>query len=303
MKLIIALLMAGFVLMAATSAEGTIHNIDVWDTSFSPTGIVVMPGDTVRWTLQSGVHVLHSDTGSPKSWDSGLLDAPGQTFDLVFTYADGPGPFAYLCLYHPTRDTIFTADTCYASGDVNGDGSPLAVADLIYILRMLEGDMPFSVNLYEADLNGDCMIDAGDVELFNCYFIYGLSCFDPAYPVATCCYPDTVRGACCLEDSCSIRSEANCADLVGSYRGDGIFCMTDTMLCCCRGLRGNVDFDPADAVNVADVTALVNYLFAGGISRCPDESNVDGVGGVNVADVTYLVEYLFRGGNPPPSCP
>ncbi len=303
MKLNISLLVVGLVLMAAASVGGTIHNIDVWDTYFSPTGTVVMPGDTVRWTLQSGVHILHSDTSSPKSWDSGLLDTPGQTFDLVFTYADGPGPFAYLCLYHPTRDTIFTATTCYASGDVNGDGMPLTILDLVYILRMLEGDVPFQDNLYEADLNGDCVIDAGDVELCLCYYIYGFSCFRDPYPVATCCYPDTVRGACCLEDSCSVRSEAHCDSLGGTYHGDGTFCRTDTMLCCCRGFRGNVDCDPADAVNVADLTTLVSYLFAGGVSQCPNESNVDGVGGINVADVTFLVDYLFREGNPPPSCP
>ena len=75
---------------------------------------------------------------------------------------------------------------------------------------------------------------------------------------------------------------------------------------CCVGIRGNVDGDAGDNVNVADLTFLVDYLFRGGPAPdCQEEANVDGDAGenVNVADLTYLVDYLFRGGPPPPSCP
>ena len=76
--------------------------------------------------------------------------------------------------------------------------------------------------------------------------------------------------------------------------------------CCCVGMRGNVDGDPEDACNVVDLTALVNYLFAGGAAPdCMEEANIDGdpEGTVNVVDLTQLVAYLFGGGEAPGQCP
>ncbi len=74
---------------------------------------------------------------------------------------------------------------------------------------------------------------------------------------------------------------------------------------CCEGQRGNVDGDPNDECNVADLTYLVEYLFQGGPApACQGEGNVNGdrKEDVNVADLTYLVAYLFQGGDPPPDC-
>jgi len=73
---------------------------------------------------------------------------------------------------------------------------------------------------------------------------------------------------------------------------------------CCIGDRGNVDGLTGDAVNIADITYLVDFLFFGGPEPpCIEEGNVDGIGGINVADLTYLVTFLFFQGPPPPSCP
>jgi len=75
---------------------------------------------------------------------------------------------------------------------------------------------------------------------------------------------------------------------------------------CCIGDRGNVDGDDKDAVNVADVTYLVDFIFFGGPEPpCTEEGNVDGDPGesINIADLTYLVDFIFHGGPPPPSCP
>ncbi|HWR82238.1 MAG TPA: choice-of-anchor B family protein [Candidatus Deferrimicrobium sp.] len=74
---------------------------------------------------------------------------------------------------------------------------------------------------------------------------------------------------------------------------------------CCVGIRGNVDGDPADEINVADVVSLVSYLFQSGpFPPCGEEANVDGsaAGAVTVADLTYLVAYLFNGSVAPLSC-
>jgi len=75
-------------------------------------------------------------------------------------------------------------------------------------------------------------------------------------------------------------------------------------VCCIPPLRGNVDYDPSDGINVADLTYLVEYIFFSGDSPpCPEEGNVDGDGGINVVDLTYLVNYIFFGGPAPAACP
>ena len=98
------------VLLAVGPLHATVHSINVSSFMFSPTKTVVNPGDTVRWTLVSGIHTTTSDVGSPKIWDSGIL-AGGVPFDVVFTVGDGPGPFPYVCNVHPFSmiDTIFMA--------------------------------------------------------------------------------------------------------------------------------------------------------------------------------------------------
>lgn len=75
---------------------------------------------------------------------------------------------------------------------------------------------------------------------------------------------------------------------------------------CCLGIRGNVNFDVADVVNIADLTYLVAYLFGGGPEPpCAAEGNVNGdvAETINIADLTGLVAYLFGGGSPPANCP
>ena len=58
------------------------------------------------------------------------------------------------------------------------------------------------------------------------------------------------------------------------------------------------DVDSNGAVNVADPTYLIDYLFFDGPPPpVMEAANVDGEGGINVADYTYLVDYLFFGGD------
>jgi hypothetical protein len=58
-------------------------------------------------------------------------------------------------------------------------------------------------------------------------------------------------------------------------------------------------------VNIADMTYMVNYLFAGGAEPTPiDAGDVNCDGTVNISDMTYMVNYLFGGGPIPcASCP
>lgn len=78
---------------------------------------------------------------------------------------------------------------------------------------------------------------------------------------------------------------------------------------CCVGIRGNVDGDPGDAIDISDLVYLADYMFTGGPApECWSEANVDGLGpddasGVDISDLTYLTDYMFTGGPPPPPCP
>jgi hypothetical protein len=68
-------------------------------------------------------------------------------------------------------------------------------------------------------------------------------------------------------------------------------------------MRGNVNGDPNNLVNVSDVIFLINYLFRGGaVPPCMEEANANGDSKVTVRDVVYLFNYLFKGGPPPVSC-
>jgi hypothetical protein len=65
---------------------------------------------------------------------------------------------------------------------------------------------------------------------------------------------------------------------------------------CCIGIRGNVDGDLEEKVNVADLTRLVSYLFAGQNELpCALEADIGADGAINVVDLTQLVGYLFNG--------
>lgn len=198
--------------------------------------------------------------------------------------------------------SISAQDTCYADFDLNDDGYAPSIADLVILMRMMNGDTTFSDNMYVVDLNGDCVIDDGDIEMLNCFLIYGIvPCF-PEWPVPTCCDPLLTVGACCLpDDSCTIRSEENCLGIGGGYMGDGTYC-DDEEACCCKGMRGNADCSPDDLPNVTDLVWMVKRVFIGDFSCCEMEEDVDGNGEFNITDLVYMVNYVFKGGPAPLPC-
>jgi PKD repeat protein len=72
---------------------------------------------------------------------------------------------------------------------------------------------------------------------------------------------------------------------------------------CCVGTPGNVDNDPLQGVDIADLTTLVDHLFISFVPlACPDEGNVDGIGGVDIGDLTALVDHLFISFTPLGGC-
>jgi hypothetical protein len=99
-------------------------------------------------------------------------------------------------------------------------------------------------------------------------------------------------------------------DLDGSFstamqRGELVI-LTGNINTCCVGIRGNVDGDQDEAINILDITYLIDFLYASGSEpNCLEEADVDGSGvdSINIIDVTYLINYLYYEGPPPPECP
>ena len=65
---------------------------------------------------------------------------------------------------------------------------------------------------------------------------------------------------------------------------------------CCTGIRGNVDGDALDIINISDIVYLINYSFGsppGAEPPCFEEADVDASGALNISDLVYLISYSF----------
>lgn len=65
---------------------------------------------------------------------------------------------------------------------------------------------------------------------------------------------------------------------------------------CCEGIRGNIDGDPLETIDISDLLYFVDYSFAnppGPEPVCMVEADVDGNDNVDVSDILYLVDYMF----------
>ncbi len=153
--------------------------------------------------------------------------------------------------------------------DINLDGTSLTVSDLVALRRYIVlGDSAGPIDPYAADFNGDCFIDYGDAFALDSLFKFGLPICDP--------------GPGCFSCRC---------DHVPVFR-------------CCYGMRGNLNMDPNNAVDLADLSALVSYLLGNKAAvRCLDAANVNGVGPIDLADLSALVNYLTGGGFALAKCP
>ena len=79
-------------------------------------------------------------------------------------------------------------------------------------------------------------------------------------------------------------------------------------------IRGNVDYDISDVIDISDLVYLVDYMFNSGPAPvCWEEANVDGSGpatppdegsdDIDISDLVYLVDDMFTGGPAPVTCP
>ncbi len=72
---------------------------------------------------------------------------------------------------------------------------------------------------------------------------------------------------------------------------------------CCVGMRGNIDNDSEDIINILDLTYLVDYMFKQGPEIvCIEEADLTLDCVIDISDLTYIIDYMFRAGPPPPAC-
>jgi hypothetical protein len=73
--------------------------------------------------------------------------------------------------------------------------------------------------------------------------------------------------------------------------------------CCLGEIRGNVDYDPGDNIDISDLVYLVDYMFTGGPPPpCFEEADMNCDGSIDISDLVWLVDYMFTGGPPPCRC-
>jgi CSLREA domain-containing protein len=96
-------------------------------------------------------------------------------------------------------------------------------------------------------------------------------------------------GSGCVDEN----SDPLVADQRGVKRPIGIACDLGAL-----ELEPEGDVNGDGVVDVADVFALINFLFAGGPIPL-GRANVNADAGIDVADAFYLINYLFAGGPPP----
>ena len=74
-------------------------------------------------------------------------------------------------------------------------------------------------------------------------------------------------------------------------------------ICCIPPMRGNIDYDVGDNIDISDLVYLVDYMFTGGPAPpCFEEADIDCSGGIDISDLVFIVDYMFNFGRPPCRC-
>ncbi len=71
---------------------------------------------------------------------------------------------------------------------------------------------------------------------------------------------------------------------------------------CCRGIRGNVDGDHDEQIDISDLVYLVDCIFLDCFTVCEEEIDMNASGQYDISDLVYLVDFIFMGGPEPLPC-
>ena len=99
------------------------------------------------------------------------------------------------------------------------------------------------------------------------------------------------------ENWACLPTKNECGSLIGKY---GIGCGN-----CCVGIRGNIDYDSMEQIDIGDLIHLVLYSFgspSGPAPPCFEEADTNADGSIDISDIIYLVDYMFRDGPLPLPC-
>lgn len=105
-------------------------------------------------------------------------------------------------------------------------------------------------------------------------------------------------GFCESVDNCPGTYNPDQIDLNHNDRGDA--CEN-----CCVGIRGNIDDDPSDVIDISDLVYMINYMLrspAGPVPDCFEETDLDNSGILEIVDLVIMVDFQFRNGTPPDPC-
>jgi hypothetical protein len=98
------------------------------------------------------------------------------------------------------------------------------------------------------------------------------------------------KGACCIQYTCTMMTQANCLAALGKYRGDGTTCATPR-ICACPG-DSNCDGN----INYGDINAFVRALNDPSTCCHFDNCDVNGDGAINYGDINPFVVALSHPG-------
>jgi hypothetical protein len=76
--------------------------------------------------------------------------------------------------------------------------------------------------------------------------------------------------------------------------------------CCIGPMRGDINYDDGELIDISDLMYLIDYMFlAGPAPVCFEEAdiNASGTTPLDISDLVWLIDYMFLGGPEPTPCP